>query len=566
MTFRFSRQGLTDREAALERLFEILPGATSWAILLGMLGLSFWKPILAAVLVIAFDLYWLLRLFYMTLFLILSSLRLSLEQGTDWMARVRGLDHLGAYLQELRHNAGRASLRQRLSRWVHRRQLEAFVRSGLTLPASEALCHLVIFTVANESCEILQAGLESLLRQRFPPERILVVLAVEERVDRTVRAGLRDVQSQYRQRFLDFLVVIHPDGLPGEARVKGANATYAAKAAGAYFNTKGISCENVIVSCFDADTVVSPDYFSCLTYAFMTCPERTRASFQPIPVYHNNIWDVPGFARVLDIGSSFFQLIEATNPEKLVTFSSHSMSFKALVEVGYWPVDMISDDSAICWKAFIHFDGRYRVVPLYVTLSMDVAAAGSWWQAAANVYRQKRRWAWGVENFPLVMRAFLNADRIPFSVKLRHGFKLFENHVSWATSAFLLSVIGWFPALFAGREFSNSVLYYSAPRMTAAIFHLASLALLATIVLSLCLLPRSRTSHPILKRIGHAVEWLLIPFFATFFSALPALDAQTRLMLGRYMEFWVAGKRRNTLGKRWSLSVEKKPRMMSMKV
>jgi len=154
MTFRFSRQGLTDREAALERLFEILPGATSWAILLGMLGLSFWKPILAAVLVIAFDLYWLLRLFYMTLFLILSSLRLSLEQGTDWMARVRGLDHLGAYLQELRHNAGRASLRQRLSRWVHRRQLEAFVRSG----APERTC---VVARTNAWVEKYRAALEA---------------------------------------------------------------------------------------------------------------------------------------------------------------------------------------------------------------------------------------------------------------------------------------------------------------------------------------------------------------------------------------------------------------------
>ena len=33
------------------------------------------------------------------------------------------------------------------------------------------------------------------------------------------------------------------------------------------------------------------------------------------------------------------------------------MSFKALVEIGYWPVDMISDDSAIYWKAYIHYAG-----------------------------------------------------------------------------------------------------------------------------------------------------------------------------------------------------------------
>ena len=63
MTFRFSRQGLTPREQALERVLEILPGATSWTILVGMVGFAFSNPLLAAIVVIAFDLYWLLRLF-----------------------------------------------------------------------------------------------------------------------------------------------------------------------------------------------------------------------------------------------------------------------------------------------------------------------------------------------------------------------------------------------------------------------------------------------------------------------------------------------------------------------
>ncbi len=566
MTFRFSRQRLTDRDARLERCLEVLPGLTSWTILLGMLALSFWKPLTAAILIIAFDLYWLLRLFYLTLFLVLSSVRLSLERSTDWMARVHDLDDPVRTLGRLTAEPASGSWGRRLSRWIYRRQITRAVRAGAPIPRPEQLRHLAIYTIANEPPEMLAEGLESLARQTFPSRQILVVLAMEQRAGPAVAAGLRELQRRFRGRFLELLLIEHPDGLPGEARVKGANATYAARAAAEWLTQRGIAFDDVIVSCFDADTVVSADYVSCLTYAFLVCPHRTRASFQPIPVYHNNIWEVPAFARVLDMGSSFFQLIEATNPEQLVTFSSHSMSFKALVDVGYWPVDMVSDDSAIFWKAFLHFGGRYQVVPMYVTVSLDVAAAGSWWQAVRNVYKQKRRWAWGVENFPIVARGFLQAGDIPPSVRLRHAFKLFENHVSWATSAFLLSLIGWLPALFAGREFSSSVLYYSAPRATALIFQLASLALLTTIVLSLCLLPATTSRHPFLKRIGHVVEWLLIPFFATFFSALPALDAQTRLMFGRYMEFWVSDKRGTPAGLRQSLSAEKKLRMMEPSV
>jgi hypothetical protein len=276
----------------------------------------------------------------------------------------------------------------------------------------------------------------------------------------------------------------------------------------------------------------------------MVCPERNRASFQPIPVYHNNIWEAPAFSRILDLGSSFFQLIEATNHDQMVTFSSHSMSFKALVDVNYWPVDMISDDSAIFWKSLIHFDGEYRVIPLYVTLSMDVVSGVNWRQTILNVYRQKRRWAWGVENFPIVMRGFLHNRNIPVLKKIQYGFKLFEENVAWATWGFLLTFIGWLPALFANREFSDAVLYYSAPRIAGVIFNLASLALITTIILSLFLLPKAKTKNALFKKISLAFEWLFVPLIVVFLSALPALDAQTRLMFGKYMEFWVTEKPR----------------------
>jgi cellulose synthase/poly-beta-1,6-N-acetylglucosamine synthase-like glycosyltransferase len=352
------------------------------------------------------------------------------------------------------------------------------------------------------------------------------------------------IAEAYQDKFMQFLIAEHPDGIPGEARVKGANITFAAKAAAKYFEHKKIPFENIIVSCFDADTVLGPDYFACLTYCFMICPDRQRASFQPIPVFHNNIWQVPGFARVIETGSSFFQLIETTDPEKLVTFSSHSMSFKALVEVGYWSVDMISEDSGIFWKSYLYFDGEYQVVPLPTTLSMDVVDAGSWWRTVGSLYKQKRRWAWGVENFPIVVRGFLANKKISFYNKLRHSFKLFEGQITWATLPFLLTFVGWLPVIAAGDEFSNTVLYYSAGRFTQSIFGLSSIALLGTIIMSLWLLPKKKKRFSFLWNLIHGLEWFLIPFILVFLSAMPALDAQTRLMLNKRMEFWVSDKRR----------------------
>jgi len=544
MNFHFSKQNLNRREAILERLFEILPGLSSWLILIGMCFISFWRPLMAAILVIAFDFYWFLRLFYMTLFLVLAYLRLSSEKETDWMERIQGIDDLDSYLKKLEGIKVQRGLKRKLSEWIHKRKLKNLKLLGHLPPKSSQIYQLVIFSVAIEQPQILEAGIISLINQKFPPKKIVCMIALEERANAWIKDGIRALGKQYAHHFFDFLVVEHPDGLPGEAKVKGANVTYAAKEAARYFQAKSIPFEHVVVSCFDADTVVSENYFSCLTYHYLVYSGRNQASFQPIPVYHNNIWEASAFARVLDIGSSFFQLIEATDSDKLVTFSSHSMSFKALVDVGFWPVDMISDDSAIFWKALIHFDGQYRVIPMYVTISMDVVSGETWWKTITNIYRQKRRWAWGVENFPIVMRGFIHNGKIPLFDKIKYTFKLFEDHVAWATWAFLLTIIGWLPAYFTGLEFSNSVLYYSAPRITNTIFNLASLALITTIILSFFLLPKQKGRFDLMKRAVLAVEWLFVPIIVVFLSALPALDAQTRLMMGQYMEFWVSQKAR----------------------
>jgi len=544
MMFPYSRCNLDRRQLALQRFFEILPGATSWGILLGFILLSLWEPLVAAALIIAFDLYWILRLFYMNIFLALSYTRLSWERKTDWLKRIDGTRDIDRSLRRTQAAPSRNKLPEIISEAINRRELTELKDSGQTVPSYDDIYQLVIMPVVRESRDIVEPGIKSLYEGTFPSRRILVVLAVEERSSSEIRDAAQRLAAEYRGRFLEFLITLHPDGIAGEARVKGANATFAAKVAAEFFTKKNIPFENVIVSCFDADTIVNPDYFNCLTYSYIVTPNRTQASYQPIPVYHNNIWEAPAFARVLDIGSSFFQLIEATNPEQLVTFSSHSMSFQALVEVGYWPVDMISDDSAIFWKSYIHYDGRYRVIPLATTLSMDITQAKTWRKTLVNVYKQKRRWAWGVENFPILMRAFLTSPTIPLRQKLRHSFKLFEGHISWATWPFLLTFIGWLPTLFAGREFSHTVLYYTGPRITTTIFSLASIGLLNCIILSLLLLPKNPAKNTLGTKMGQALEWLSVPFIMIFLSGMPALDAQTRLALAKRLEFWVTEKER----------------------
>lgn len=514
MAFQYTKENLSKGQKRLQRILEMIPGVLSWSILGGMTFLSFYKPVLASIIAIAFIFYWFLRLIYMTMFLVISFFNLRRHVKTDWLNKIAELNN-GSVNPDL--------------------------------PDIDKIYHLIILPVAKEPGSVLEPVVDALALQTFSTQKLMVVFGVEETAPDETKQAIESFLKKYKNVFSEMIAVYHPAGIPGEARVKGANASYAAKHAADVLKTKNINFENVMISCFDADTVVCNQYFACLTYFYLITPDRNRASYQPIPVYNNNIWNVPGFSRVMEIGSSFFQLIEATNPEKLVTFSSHSLSFKALVEMDYWPKDMISDDSAIFWKAYLHYQGRYRVIPLPITVSMDATAADSRYQTFKNVYKQRRRWAYGVENFPILMRGFMQVQEISLNNKIRHIFKMLEGHVAWATWGFLLTTLSWLPAELAGGEYQSSIIYYNEPHVAGTIFRLSTFSLAISIILSIAILPRTNAKLSWLKKLKHIFEWFLMPFVLVFLSALPALDAQTRLMLGKYMEFWVTDKNRKTV-------------------
>ncbi|MCM8796261.1 MAG: glycosyltransferase family 2 protein, partial [Candidatus Omnitrophica bacterium] len=480
-----------------KRIYEIIPGAISWGIIFTFIFLSVVRPVLCAVLIIVFDFYWIIRTVYLTTLLVLAHRKLLIQKEKDWMSACYTLQG------------------KREWQYIH---------------------HLVIFPVYKEGLDILRSSLHALEFCNYPKEKIIVVVAFEERNSES-RDNASVLEREFGGKFFAFFSTFHPDGLPGETRTKGANATWAAKKAKEFLDAQGIPLEDVIVSCFDADTCVDKEYFGCLTYHFLINPRPHQASYQPMPVYNNNIWDAPSFARLVEISASFCEMIDSMRLEKFVTFSSHSMSFKTLVDVDYWPVDMISDDSVIYWKAFLFFKGDYHVVPLYITVSMDVAYANSLWMTIVVQYKQKRRWAWGVENFPFLMQGFAKYPGTPIFTKIRRVFNLLESHITWAVWAIILALIGPMPLILGGTFFRESAIGYNLPRITGLLFNFTLITSLIWVILSRTILPKRPSHISWRKNIVMVLEWVIVPFIIVILGSLPALDAQTRLALAKHMEF-----------------------------
>lgn len=495
------------KDRFFRRIFEIIPGFLTWSTLIILFILAFVRPLWVAIFVITFDLYWVIRMSYLTMLMLFAYRRLEKEKNIDWLKQCKLLGRM----------------------------------DGLVL---DKLYHAVLFPVYNEGLDILAPSVRALKACNYPKERMIVAVSVEERAGQKAWVNAISLKEKFGGDFFKFIVTRHPDNIPGEIRVKGANATWGARQLKDFIDSKKINYENVVISCFDADTCAAKEYFSCLAYHYISNANRTRSSYQPIPVYNNNIWQARSIARILELSSSFMQMIETMRLEKFVTFSSHSMSFRTIVEVGFWPVDMISDDSAIYWKCFLHFDGKYSVIPMYVTVSMDVATEEKIIPTIIKQYKQKRRWAWGVENFPYVMMGFLKNNNIPLGKKIRRAFHILESHYTWAIWAVIITFIAPLPFIFGGVLFRQTAIGYNLPSVSAALFRISLITLCACIFVSVKLLPRRPKTIKPNKRFLMIFQWLLAPLIAATLGSTPAIDAQTRLMLGKYMHFYVTSKSR----------------------
>ena len=483
------------RERWLYRFFEILPGAISLATLSFALLFSWLKPVWVALFIIPLCLYWALKVIYLSLYQVTCFRRMKKNLKVDWQKK----------LEDIRH-------------WQN-------------------IYQLVILPMYQEDWGVVKETLESLKNSIYPKNKMIIVLAQEERAGEKVREIAEVASKEYGDCFYRFLTTCHPRDIEGEAIGKGSNVAFAGKEAKKLIDELKIPYQNIIVSNFDIDTKVSSQYFLCLTYHYLTSKNRLRSSFQPIPIYHNNIWQAPAFSRVVATSNTFWQMMQQERPEQAVTYSSHSMPFKTFLEVGY-PHNLVPDDSRIFWKSFFKYDGDYRVVPLYYPVSMDVVNASSFFKTFANQYKQQRRWAWGCTEIPYLLFGFLKNKKIPLGKKIFHSFIAFEGFWSWACASILILFLGWLPLLLGGEEFNVTILAYNLPRLTGRIMTFAMFGMVCAIILNILHLPPRPKGVSPLKNLSMIFQWLFLPPVLIIFGSLPALDAQVRLMFGKYMAFW----------------------------
>lgn len=485
------------RSKLFHRALDMLIPALSWFLITLPLWLSPFHPAVVAYFIIAFDLYF----FYKA-------------AVTTYRAAL-------SYKEILFHN-----------KIPYDRRLKK-------LAGNSDILHFVVIPNFKEPIHKLDATLSAITKNDFPYKNIYLVLAFEER-EKEATEKAEKLSKKYRGFFKNVFSFFHPL-MPGEEEGKASNQTYACRQIEKFVDKNKLDGKKIMITICDADSFLPKNYFSYLTFEFLRDRDRLYHFYWAPVLLYNNFWKVPLFVRLQATLSSILRLAFLSQKENLIQCSTYSTSFWLLKQVNFWDVDIIPEDWHIYFQAFFAFGVKVRTIPLFTIVNGDAVYSGGWFKTLTNRYEQEKRWAWGVSDVGYVLKRFFLTPHIDFMTKLKKALFISETHLLWPVSFFILTVSASIPPLI-NPSFKRTVMGFILPQLSALILTLSSAMLIIYIYLDIKLRGKvNQKNNPFYLPVL-IIQWYLLPLVSFFFSSLPALDAHTRILLGKKLKYKVTEK------------------------
>lgn len=516
---------MTDIEIPLEkdrhgwyRFFEILPGALSWFMLALPFILSVINASLAAVFIFVYLLINFVRGFAGATQLLRGHRTMLKHQRLPWRAMLSELE-----ADSIAPNAKRP-------KWHHEALRLMREKPEYVLPSEQI--HAIIIATVKETRETLSATIESVLASDYDMKKVIFILAYEARGGEQTEAQALELVKTYKRHFMDAFAIQHPSGIPNEQIGKGGNVTYAARQLENYLSEHDIDPARVLVTTLDADNRPDKNYLNALSYTYAAAPDHLHASYQPVAMYTNNIWDAPAPMRVLATGNSFFHTVNSLRLHALRNFSAHAQPMAALIQTDYWSVRTIVEDGHQFWRSYFAFDGNYRVYPLHVPIYQDAVLAESYFRTLKAQFRQLRRWTYGASDVAYVVtKGFFTKNKISKFALFGKSWRLLESHITWAVGPLLVLGGGFIPSLFS----PNSITAVQLPLLVSRVQTVALGLVLITVFIGLKTLPPKPLRYKRHRSLFMLLQWAYLPVTTICFNSFAAFNSQTRLMFRRYI-------------------------------
>lgn len=501
------------------RFFEILPGVLSWSLLFLPLVLT----IINVTLAVTFILLYLLIFFVRSLAFAVRGISgykvMKHHMKLNWPALNQELDS-GEVSSA---NIERPSWHFRNLRLLHTRSRDFRPRD---------LTHAVIIATVNESREILEPTIQAVVNSDYDTKKMILVLAYEGRAGKEAEARVKSLISLYQDKFQHAMAVKHPANLPGEIIGKGGNINCAGRALQKYLESKKIDTEKVLVTTLDADNRPHKSYFAALSYLYCVVPNPLNASYQPLPMFTNNIWDAPTLMRVIATGNNLFYIVGTQRPHLSRNFSAHAQPMKPLIDMNFWSARTIVEDGHHFWRSYFHFDGKYRVYPLSIPIYQDAVLADGYWRTMKAQFYQLRRWTYGASDIAYIAdKAFWHKNKVFKPDALAKLLRSLEGHVTWATGTLLVYFAAFIPPLIHPQTLAANEL----PLIVSRVQRIGILGLLVALYVCLVTLPPRPERYKRHRSVLMLTQWIFLPVTSIGYSATAALNSQTRLIFKRYL-------------------------------
>lgn len=488
------------------RFFETLPGIFTWTLLLLPVIFALLRWNIALVIYISFLVaYWLFRTIKFVVGIFFGVKRMEKEKKTDWVGEIGKLN--SDKLADLRY--------------------------------------IYLCPVYGESMDILDPSFKAWSKSDIGPEKIDVVMAIEEAKKDLQIKNFNVLKKKYGSKFGSMRYYVHPSGIPGEiVGVKGANINYAARELVKDLEKEGKEISNYLVATCDSDLRPHPKYLSAITYRYLTAEEPLNTFYaSAVHSFNNNIWNVPPIIRtqsnMLTLVVLHFWAIDKTikipftgeTVYRKDTFSSYVVNLKTLKEIEFWDPEIPNDDTAFYWNSALRSKGKFKSQEVYVPTYNDAVENKTFVKSHISFYKQQYRWGWGIINFPISL-AVLSHDKENFPIHRKILLtKMMVEYLWFLTVVFVLTfglnIMGWLNPTYQYTVFS-----YNLPRILSYIFSLIMLSNVGIVI-------SRRKITPVPK------DWKwwrhVLDFFETFlialnmitFSFIPYMQAITEMMLGR---------------------------------
>ncbi|MDP3955070.1 MAG: glycosyltransferase family 2 protein [bacterium] len=484
----------------VHRALEILPGAFSWSAILLLLVGGFLIPTKVAYLVILFYVFWFYKSVTIAFFSVLTYYRIKASKTVDWVTELKGF------------------------------------------PDWQKVHHVIIIVTYKEPLHVLERTVRSLADQELPLKQMTIVLAMEAREDEQQREEKKKaLQKEFGNKFGNLFFTVHQLA-PGEAIGKSSNENYAARwVKKELVDRQKMNIDYLTITSCDADHVYHPKHFSCLAFKFLDNPKRYNRFWQPAVFFYTNFWRLPAPNRVVNTFGSIWNGALLGRSDRLINCQNYSASLKMIDEIGYWDPEIIPEDYHIFFKAFYKLKGKLEVEPIYLPLYADAAEGKGTWSTIVSQYRQFQRWAWGVSDDPYVIKNFFLTPGISFWNKTIRVLRLVEDHFLWPVNWFFITIGMSLPSVLH-PTFSRTMIGYNLPRLATIILTTCLIFLVVILIVDMKQRPPRPVDVPRWKAFLIPLEFILMPIAGFIFNALPGLDAHTRLMLGKYLEYRVTEK------------------------